>query len=36
MNLDPSRIHLPNGMEPDEKKECARYDAVLSLCGDFI
>ena len=29
VNIDPSRINLPNGMEPDEKKECARYDAVL-------
>ena len=24
VNIDPSRINLPNGMEPDEKKECAR------------
>lgn len=23
-----------NGMEPDEKKECARYDAVLRSVGD--
>ena len=27
VNIDPSRINLPNGMEPDEEKECARYDA---------
>ena len=25
VNIDPSRINLPNGMEPDEKKECARH-----------
>ena len=34
VNIDPSRINLPNGMEPDEKKECARYDAVLRSVGD--
>ena len=34
VNIDPSRINLPNGMEPDEKKECARYDAVLHSVGD--
>ena len=34
VNIDPSRINLPNGMEPDEKKECARYDAVLCSVGD--
>lgn len=34
VNIDPSCINLPNGMEPDEKKECARYDAVLRSVGD--
>ena len=34
VNIDPSRINLPNGMEPDEKKECARYDAVLRSVGE--
>lgn len=34
VNIDPSRINLPNGMEPDEEKECARYDAVLRSVGD--
>ena len=34
VNIDPSHINLPNGMEPDEKKECARYDAVLRSVGD--
>ena len=33
VNIDPSRINLPNGMEPDEKKECARYDAVIHNVG---
>ena len=26
VNIDPSRINLPNGMEPDEKKECAGFN----------
>ena len=34
VNIAPSRINLPTGMAPDEKKECARYDAVLRSVGD--
>ena len=34
VNIDPSYQSAPNGMEPDEKKECARYDAVLRSVGD--
>lgn len=33
VNIDPSRIHLPNGLEEDTAKECARYDALLQSVG---
>ena len=33
VNIDPERTFLPNGMEPDAKKECARYDEVIRATG---
>ncbi len=33
VNIDPSRINLPDGTETDTKKECARYDALLQSLG---
>lgn len=33
VNISPENIHLPNGMEPDSAKECARYDEVIRSVG---
>ncbi|MBP3310925.1 MAG: glucosamine-6-phosphate deaminase [Clostridia bacterium] len=33
VNIDPARINLPDGTEPDTEKECARYDALLARLG---
>lgn len=33
VNIPRDRINLPNGMETDEAKECARYDALLNSIG---
>lgn len=33
VNIDPERTFLPNGMEPDSAKECARYDEVIRATG---
>lgn len=33
VNIDRSRINLPDGTEPETDKECARYDALLKRLG---
>ena len=33
VNISPDSINLPNGMEPDSDKECARYDEVIRSVG---
>lgn len=33
VNIRKDRINLPNGMETDEEKECARYDALINSLG---
>ncbi len=33
INIKKENVHLPNGLEPDEKKECARYNALLEKLG---
>ncbi len=33
INIKPENVHLPNGLEPDIRKECARYDGVISATG---
>lgn len=33
VNISPDSINLPNGMEPDSAKECARYDEVIRSVG---
>ncbi len=33
INIKPENINLPDGMEPDSVKECARYDAVIRSMG---
>jgi glucosamine-6-phosphate deaminase len=33
VNINPEYTHLPNGMEPDSEKECARYDALIHSLG---
>ena len=33
VNVDPGRVHLPDGAEPDAEKECARYDEVIRSVG---
>lgn len=33
INIDPANTNVPNGMEPDADKECARYDAVVDSMG---
>lgn len=33
VNIDPARIHLPQGLETDTAKECARYDALIASLG---
>ena len=33
VNINQERTFLPNGMEPDSEKECARYDQVIRATG---
>lgn len=33
INIKPENTHLPNGLEADADKECARYDAVIAAQG---
>lgn len=33
INIDQSNCHIPNGMEQDAQKECARYDKVIAQLG---
>lgn len=33
INIDPSNTYLPNGLELDAKKECARYDSIIHGLG---
>lgn len=33
INIDLSNTNIPNGMEPDSEKECARYDQVIEGLG---
>lgn len=33
VQIDPARIHLPDGTDPDSGRECARYDAVVARSG---
>jgi glucosamine-6-phosphate deaminase len=33
VNINPEYTHLPNGMEPDSAKECARYEALIHSLG---
>ena len=33
INIKPENTHLPNGLETDAEKECARYDEVIAAQG---
>lgn len=33
INIKEERLNIPNGMEPDAKKECSRYDEVIRTVG---
>jgi glucosamine-6-phosphate deaminase len=33
INIDLNNVNVPNGMEPDREKECARYDQVIESMG---
>lgn len=33
VNIDPANTNVPNGMEPDADKECARYEAFIDSLG---
>ncbi|CUX41047.1 glucosamine-6-phosphate deaminase [Clostridium sp. C105KSO13] len=33
VNIDETRTHLPNGMEPDSAKECRRYEDLIASTG---
>lgn len=33
INIQPDNTNVPNGMEPDSKKECSRYDQVIEQLG---
>ena len=33
VNIDPERTNVPNGMEPDAKKECGRYEELIRSLG---
>ena len=33
VNIDPANTNIPNGLEPDSDKECARYDKVIASLG---
>ena len=33
VNIDMANVNIPNGMEPDAEKECARYEAKIHSLG---
>lgn len=33
INIDKSRTHVPNGLEPDAEKACADYNAIIAKSG---
>lgn len=33
VNIDKANTNVPNGMELDEKQECARYEALIAALG---
>lgn len=33
VNIDPANTNLPDGMEPDSDKECARYEELIASLG---
>ncbi|MCR5272993.1 MAG: glucosamine-6-phosphate deaminase [Lachnospiraceae bacterium] len=33
INIDSKKTYIPNGLENDEKKECDRYNLIISRCG---
>ena len=33
VNVNPKNTHLPDGMEPDSEKECARYEKLICSLG---
>ena len=33
VNINPERTNVPNGMEPDAEKECARYEELIHSVG---
>jgi glucosamine-6-phosphate deaminase len=33
VNLNPERIHMPNGVAPDPEEECARYEQAIADAG---
>lgn len=33
VNVNPENTHLPDGMEPDSEKECARYEELICSLG---
>lgn len=33
INIDKKRVNMPDGMEPDIKKECRRYDELITCLG---
>ena len=33
VNINPENTHLPNGMEPNSEKECARYESLIHSLG---
>ena len=33
VNIDPARIHIPDGMNPDAEEECANYEELIQAAG---
>lgn len=33
INIKPENTNVPNGLEADAEKECARYDEIIATCG---
>ena len=33
INIDPARLNIPDGLNPDAAAECARYDGVIAALG---
>lgn len=33
ININPARIHIPDGTNPDDKKECANYEELIRAAG---